>query len=94
MSQVIENYYNYPILHGSFVIIVERKSNNHPSQQWAYSVEGLPLTCLPNEVRQVGGLTDHTSHERIDLSLFIVPIVIKRMDIGWGYLGPNTGSAP
>lgn len=76
------------------MIIAERKSNSPSSQQWADSFEGLPLTWLPNEVTQVGGLSDHTSHQRFELSLLAVPIVIKKMNAGWDYPAPNTGSAP
>lgn len=74
-------------------LLAERESNSPSRQQWADSCDGLPLTHLPNEGTEVGGLIDDT-RDWFELSRFVAPTVIKRMDTGWGCPGLNTGSAP
>lgn len=50
MSQVTENYYNYWIPHGSFVIICRMKTQQPFKTRWAESFDGFSLTFLLNGI--------------------------------------------
>lgn len=78
MSQVIEDYYNYPILHGSFVIIC-RKLSSPSHEQWADS--WWSPTDISSKWGNAGGRPDW-SHQSsgTDLSCLILLPQCKKED--------------